>query len=137
MNGRTLAMLAALTTTSGFWGCIKNPDAVAIYKAPERTRCDAHGTSSVRGSCDEAMQLAQLYVRRLAPGDEVCLEGGFTEEPGPACLARAAVTDVGRNVVRLQIRESQPTSRWFDSQMRQVEFEEGALVDLYLSERGY
>ena len=118
-------------------GCLHNPAAVAQVKAPLANRCTRHGTSGVRGQCDEAMQLAQLYVRRLATSDEVCIEGGFGDPPGPACLARAVVTDVGQNLVKMEIREAQPGSRWFNQPMRGVEFEEGALVDLYLAERGY
>lgn len=133
MTSRTLCLFAALMAA----GCIKNPNATATVKSPQASRCARHGESSVRGTCDEAMSLAQLYVRRLAVGDEVCLEGGFGEMPGPACLTRAAVTDVGQNLVHLQIREAQPGSRWFNQSMRNVEFEEGALVDLYLAERGY
>lgn len=106
-------------------------------KAPARDRCDSHGTSAVRGSCDEAKYLAQLYARRLSTGDMVCLEGGFGDAPGPGCLARAAVVDVATDRVLLEVREARPESRWFQKVQYQVWFEEGALVDLYLAERGY
>ncbi|MFZ5471625.1 MAG: hypothetical protein ACOZIN_19540 [Myxococcota bacterium] len=106
-------------------------------KAPRQDRCMAHGTSSVRPHCDEAKGLAQTYARKLAPGDEVCLEGGFGQQPGAACLARAAVVDTGTNQVLLEIREARPESRWFTKVQYQVWFEEGALVDLYLADNGY
>lgn len=105
--------------------------------APKQNRCTKHGQSSIRGPCDEATWLAQTYVRRLAVGDGVCLEGGFGDKPGAACLTRAAVVDVGPNTVLMEIRSAQPGSRWHDHVMSQVWYEEGALVDLYLSERGY
>ncbi|MBX5483988.1 MAG: hypothetical protein IRZ16_19360, partial [Myxococcaceae bacterium] len=93
--------------------------------------------SWVRASCELAKYIAQTYVRGLGVGDEVCLEGGFGEAAGAACLARAAVVDVGSNQVLVEVREAQPLSRWFNHVMGQVWYEEGALVDLYLAERGY
>lgn len=104
---------------------------------PEQDRCALHGTSSIRPQCDEAKYLAQTYVRKLAPGDQVCLEETFGEDPGGACKARAAVVSVGTNLVLLEIRSPKPDSRWYAHQMSEIWFEEGALVDLYLAERGY
>jgi hypothetical protein len=111
--------------------------AVPVVKAPARDRCAALGASSARGACDEAKYLATTYTRRLAVGDEVCLEGTYGEEPGAACLARAAVIDTGPNRVKLEVRGAKPDSRWFNVEMRHAWYEEGALVDLYLAERGY
>ncbi|MBN1210394.1 MAG: hypothetical protein JXB05_36410 [Myxococcaceae bacterium] len=110
---------------------------VPIYKAPRTNRCAAHGKSSVRSSCEDALYLATEYTRRLAVGDDVCLEGGYGEDVGPACQARAAVIDTGPNGVKLEIRSTKPDSRWFNAEMRHAWYEEGALVDLYLAERGY
>lgn len=110
---------------------------VPVIRAPSQDRCAALGKSSVRGGCDDALYLAQEYARRLSVGDEVCLEGGFGEEPGAACKARAAVIDTGPNRVKLEVRSARPDSRWFKSEMRHGWYEEGALVDLYLAERGY
>ncbi len=116
---------------SNLWG------SAGKITAPEQDRCALHGTSGVRGHCDEAKYVAQTYVRKLSPGDAVCLEGGFGEEPGAACLARAAVMSVGTNLVLVEIRAPKPNSRWYQHQMSQIWFEEGALVDLYLAEQGY
>ncbi len=106
-------------------------------KAPLQSRCVRFGRSAARGSCDEARYLGQLYARKLAPGDEVCLEGGFGGEATGACLSRAAVMDSATDRVLLEIRAASPESRWFKSVLNQVWFEEGALVDLYLAEHGY
>ncbi|MDY7232268.1 hypothetical protein [Hyalangium rubrum] len=110
---------------------------VPVYKAPQVDRCSAHGKSAARPGCDDARYLGTEYTRRLAVGDEVCIEGGFGDEPGPACKARAAVVDTGNNRVKLEIRGTRPDSRWFNAEMRHAWYEEGALVDLYLAERGY
>lgn|GEM_PF-834962 len=111
--------------------------AIPVVKAPQQARCVAHGKSSVRSSCDEALYLATEYTRRLSVGDEVCLEGGYGEEPGYACKARAAVIDTSPNQIKLEVRGAKPDSRWFNVEMRHAWYEEGALVDLYLAERGY
>jgi hypothetical protein len=110
---------------------------VPVFKAPETDRCKALGKSSPRPGCEDARYLGTEYTRRLAVGDEVCVEGGYGDEPGAACKARAAVIDTGTNRVKLEIRGAKPDSRWFNSEMRHAWYEEGALVDLYLSERGY
>jgi hypothetical protein len=110
---------------------------VPVFKAPPADRCKVLGKSSPRPGCEDARYLGTEYTRRLAVGDEVCIEGGYGEEPGSACKARAAVIDTGTNRVKLEIRGAKPDSRWFNAEMRHAWYEEGALVDLYLSERGY
>ena len=87
--------------------------------------------------CDEAKYLAEIYVRKLDVGTDVCLEGGFGDEPGGACLARGGVVDTRTNEVLLEVRGAKPDSRWFKKEQNQYWFEEGALVDLYLADHGY
>lgn len=110
---------------------------VPVVRAPLKDRCVQHGTSAVRSHCDDAKYLGTEYTRRLSVGDEVCLEGGYGDEPGQACKARAAVIDTAPNQVKLEIRTARPDSRWFNAEMRHAWYEEGALVDLYLAEQGY
>lgn len=117
-------------------GGIFDTPAEEVY-APAKDRCVALGQSGVRRQCEEAKNLAQTYVRRLSTTDEVCLEGGFGEVPGAACLARAFVADTQTDKVLLEIREAKPESRWFNYIQYQIWFAEGALVDLYLADRGY
>ena len=112
-------------------------NSVPEVKAPRADRCAHHQKTSLKGPCEDARFLAQNYARGLSVGDEVCLEGGFGELPTGACLARAAVVDTGTNRALLEIRDARPESRWFKKVEYQVWFEEGALVDLYLAERGY
>ena len=76
-------------------------------------------------------------MRKLATGDEVCLEGGFGDEPTSACQARAAIVDTSTNRVLLEVRNVRPESKWFKHEQSQFWFEEGALVDLYVAEHGY
>jgi len=108
-----------------------------VVKAPATQRCPQYGKGSARAACDEALELAQRYVRRLSAGDLVCLEGGFGDSPGGSCLARAAVSDAGNGQLLLDIREAQPSSRWFAHVSSEVWFEDGALEDLYLAEKGF
>jgi hypothetical protein len=67
----------------------------------------------------------------------VCLDNGVGEQPSSDCGARAAVVDSGTDRVLLELRAARPQSKWFDRVQSQIWFEEGALVDLYLAERGY
>lgn len=107
-------------------------------EGPTQVRCDKYAKGSkLRGPCDDARYLADTYVRRLSSGDDVCLEGGFGEEANRGCLTRATVMDTAPAKVLLEINEAKPHSRWFSKEHHQYWFEERALVDLYLSERGY
>ena len=111
---------------------------VATYKAPEQSRCAKFKAGGAPAQqCEEAKYLGEIYVRRLSAGDEVCLEGGFGDSPGPACLARAAVVDTATNRVMLEVRQARPESKWFKNEQHQFWFEEGALVDLYVADHGY
>lgn len=106
-------------------------------EAPQTDRCEAYGKSSARSTCEDAKYLAQVYVRKLSVGDDVCLESTFGEVPGAACLARASVADAGLHKVLITVRDAKPESRWFKRIQSQIWFEEDALVDLYLSQHGY
>jgi hypothetical protein len=108
------------------------------YKAPAESRCaKLKAGSPPAQNCADAQYLAQIYVRKLSSGDEVCLEGGFGDQPTGACMGRAAVVDVATNRLLLEIRSARPESKWFSHEQTQYWFEEGALVDLYLLEHGY
>jgi hypothetical protein len=110
---------------------------VPTVEAPKKERCDQYGKGAARGRCDEAKYLAEVYVKKLSPGDAVCLEGGFGEEPGGACLARATIADLTTGKVLIELRQARPNSRWASKESNQYWFEEGALIDLYLAENGY
>lgn len=138
---------AAIALTLALCGCISDGkasrdrgqgyDNVPVYEAPKTDRCQGHANNALKTRCEEARYLAQVYVRKLSAGDEVCLEGGFGEVPGGACLARARVDDNDERKVLLDIKDAKPDSRWFHKQSHQFWFFEGALVDLYLAEHGY
>jgi len=111
---------------------------VPVYPSPKVQRCAKFkkgGNAAV--ACDEAKYLGEVYVRRLASGDEVCLDGGFGDRPLASCPARASVADTDTNRLLLEIRNAQPGSKWFNKESNQFWFEEGALVDLYLADHGY
>lgn len=112
-------------------------DTEAMIAAPKADRCTKYAKSSLRQPCDDAKYLAQRYVDRLATTDAVCLEGGFGDQPGARCLCRAAVANTDPTKLLLEIREAKPESRWYRHVERQIWFENGALVDLYLAEHGY
>jgi hypothetical protein len=112
-------------------------DNVPFVQAPLKKRCDSYGKGAARSRCDEAKYLAEVYVKKLSTGDQVCIEGGFGDEPGAACAARASVADTATDKLLLELHTTQPGSRWANKESSQYWFEEGALVDLYLSEHGY
>jgi len=110
---------------------------VPTIKQPGKRRCSSYAQSGAAKRCEEAEYLAQIYVRRLSTGDQVCLQGGFGDTPSAACAARAAVVDTSNDLLLLEVREAKPDSKWFNKEQNQFWFEEGALVDLYLIDHGY
>ncbi|MDP1823496.1 MAG: hypothetical protein Q8L48_09645 [Archangium sp.] len=127
-------------------GCISTRDRggadwssrAATYKTPEVLRCAKFKPGGgPAAACAEAKYLGEVYVRKLATGDEVCLEGGFGDEPTSACQARATIVDTATNKLLVEIRKVRPESKWFSHEQTQFWFEEGALVDLYVAEHGY
>lgn len=142
---RLLAVALAVTWA----GCIKDTrtprdrgaaglfENIETVHGPLKSRCDALGKGGAGKRCEEARYLGENYVRQLDVGRDVCLEGGFGDEPGGACLARAQVSDSRPGEVLLEVRGAKPDSRWFHKEQHQFWFEETALVDLYLADRGY
>lgn len=118
----------------GAAGLFENTETV---HAPLQSRCKKLGSGAAGKRCDEAKYLAEIYVRKLSSGDQVCLDGGFGDEPGGACRARASVQDVAPQGLLLELRNPKPDSKWFNKDANQIWFEEGALVDLYLQDHGY
>jgi hypothetical protein len=110
---------------------------VPLVEAPVKKRCEGYAKGTGKSRCDEARYLAEIYVKKLSTGDMVCLEGGFGDEPGAGCQARAAVADTATGKLLIEMKEARPDSRWFQKETNQYWFEEGALVDLYLAEHGY
>lgn len=134
----SLSLLGAGCYSTHDRGGVDWTDRARLYKAPETERCSKYKAGGApAANCAESKYLAEIYVRRLAAGDEVCLEGGFGDQPTAACLARAAVVDTARNRVLIEIRQAKPESKWFKHEQTQFWFEEGALVDLYVAEHGY
>ena len=118
----------------GAAGIMENTE---IIRGPAKHRCSGLGKGGAGKRCEEAKYLAEIYVRKLDVGTDVCLEGGFGDEPGGACLARASVADARPGEVLLEVRGAKPDSRWFHKEQNQFWFEEAALVDLYLADHGY
>ena len=118
----------------GAAGLVENTETI---HAPLKDRCGALGATGAGKRCEEAKYLGAIYVRKLDVGTDVCLEGGFGDEPTGACLSRAQVADSRPGEVLLEVRGAKPDSRWFHKDHNQYWFEEAALVDLYLADHGY
>lgn len=118
---------------TGLW------DNAATVRGPAETRCARFkATSNAGKACADALYLAELYVKKLSVGDQVCLEGGFGEPEGRSpCTVRASIEDTSQQGVMLEIRDVAPGSKWKGKGAHQFWYDEAALIDLYLAERGY
>jgi hypothetical protein len=105
-------------------------------KAPLKDRC-TKATGDNLKRCAHARDEAKAYTQHLAPGDQVCLENGIGSEPTDACLARASTADNDTGRVLLHVRSAKPESKWAEKVDSQIWFDEGALIDIFLQERGY
>jgi hypothetical protein len=133
-----LCLLAACVDTRGSQDRGGPFDNAHLYRAPEASRCEKYKKGNgAAAACAEARYLGEGYVRKLATGDEICLDGGFGDVAGAACKARGLVADTGTNRVLVEVRDPHPDSKWFKQERNQFWFEEGALVDLYLADHGY
>jgi hypothetical protein len=113
-------------------------DKVPVVAAPLESRCEKFKKGGSAGrACGDAEDQGRRWVHQLSSGDPLCLEGGVGDLPGRMCLARGFVADVATNRLLLDVRDAKPSSKWFGQESHQVWFEEGALVDLFLAERGF
>lgn len=140
---RTLALtvaacaLAGCTTTSG-GAMYARHDTTRIVAAPKLDRCDAFkGARTTFTQCQEFKQQAIDYIHKLNTGDAICVENGMGEEPREGCKARAYIIDADNHGFTTEIRYPTLDSKWKDANQQRVYFENGALIDLFLRERGY
>lgn len=114
-------------------------DRAPTIEAPESDRCQRMAAvDEAREPCDLQKREFLLALRALSVGDQMCLDnlvGDPADQPG--CRARAAIADTASGRLLIEVRGAQPESRWFDKIQSQLWFEEGALLDLFLAERGY
>jgi len=107
-------------------------------KAPKKDRCESYKSAATTYSqCEQFKTEAVEYLRKLSTSDTVCLEEGFGEEPGPNCKARGTIVDGDERGYLIRLNDPTSDSKWKDYQDKRVYFENGALVDIYLRERGY
>lgn len=135
--------LSALTACAGhghagMWSDMSDHD-IETVAAPPHNRCEAlHNAPTTFAQCQRAVSEVTEYLRHLNTGDEVCLEGGFGDDRvGDHCKARGHVLDADAHGFLIQVRDPSLDSRWKNAQGHKLYFENGALVDLYLRERGY
>jgi hypothetical protein len=119
-----------------FFGIDRQP--ALTIQGPSKDRCQKlpKGTTT-RDTCDQQRQAANDYIRKINAGDVVCLENGFGDDPTSECKARAFILDSAKEGYSIEVREAKIESSWYQYSGRTVYFTFGALVDLYLKERGY
>jgi hypothetical protein len=109
-----------------------------VVAAPKVDRCEAFkGAATTFAQCQDFKQQAVNYLHKLSTGDAMCVENGFGEEPREGCKARAFIIDADNHGFTTEIRYPALDSKWKDANQQKIYFENGALVDLYLRERGY
>jgi hypothetical protein len=105
-------------------------------KDPKVDRCAAQPEKRQRKDCAKARDDAFEFVRRLSPGDQICLDGNSMSDGVTGhCKARALVTDSGVNKVKVEVREISPGTGF--KHMQEIWYTEAALADVYLMSLGF
>ena len=103
---------------------------------PKVDRCKAQADLRRVEDCVKAKDRALEFVRRLSVDDQLCLEGNpMSDGLTGRCKARAFVSDVGVNKVKLEVREVGGGTRY--KHMQEIWYTEAALVDDYLKSLGF
>ena len=103
---------------------------------PKIDRCDSQKEARRKRDCQKAKDGALEFVRRLSVDDQLCLDGNpMSDGVTGRCKARAFVSDVGVNKVKLEVRETSGGTRY--KHMQEIWYTEAALVDDYLKSLGY
>jgi hypothetical protein len=106
--------------------------------APKQNACEKYRSpQTTYQQCQGFRATAREYLQHLNTGDMICLENGFGDEIGPNCKARGAVVDADSHGFLIQVRDPALDSKWHADQGQRIYFENGALVDIYLRDRGY
>lgn len=104
---------------------------------PQTDRCKAMRDGRTRRDCEKTRNEARRWAVDLAVGSEFCLEGNpMSDGVTGLCKARAYVTDVGVNKVKVELRDVDPASRRY-RHMQEIWYTEAALVDEYLKSLGF
>jgi hypothetical protein len=105
-------------------------------KDPKVDRCETQKEPRRKKDCLKAKDGALEFVRRLSVDDQLCLDGNpMSDGLTSKCKARAFVSDVGVNKVKVEVREVGGGTRY--KHMQEIWYTEAALVDDYLKSLGY
>jgi len=138
MVGRCLAVCCALAMGACVTSPLAHGEATSNHRIgpPGVDRCGKIANEARKMDCESLRDEAFVFVRKLAVDDMVCLEGNpLSAGVTKACKVRAFVEDVAPGSVKLEIRDAAPRSHY--KAMEDYWFHEKALVDLYLTTRGF
>ena len=141
-----LRSLAAAVLAAALSGClfyaaagplVARDQDVQVVNAPAQDRCALIKEWSLKERCADFKARAYDYVQKLSAGDGACLDHGFGEVVGAACRARGKVIDTKRGWIDFQVQEAQSDSTLRDWQGKTLRCSEGALIDMYLKNKGF
>lgn len=135
-SGAWLAVLALAGCKEGQRGLHMEDTAATAVHAPRVDRC-TKVKDRERTTCDEHKEAALKYIRNLTQGDNMCVEGGFGEELTKACKVRGTFEDGNNEGILVMIHDPAPESHWKGYSERKVWFDNAALVDQFLADKGY
>lgn len=112
--------------------------AIQSIRNPSIDRC-AHfkAAPDTFKSCQDAKASFTHKLRSTSVGDELCMDSDFGEEPNSTCKARGHVVDADEGGFVIEIRDPALDSKYAQHNHEKLYIENGAMVDLYLRDRGF
>ncbi len=105
--------------------------------APELgDRCARTADLMAQKGCERARDKAHAQLRALSQGDQLCLEP-ILDADMANCRARARIEEQDPTAMELHFVEVDPNSSWAPKSSRTLWYENTALIDLYLQEKGF
>ena len=117
-------------------GCASLGGGLAV-RAPAADRCSHWAEPLARRGCDRIRDRARSYLETLHVGDAICLDPPLQEDMDSGCRARGRIDDQGSNSMRITLIEVEPSSGFAPQANQHLWYENLALVDLYLKEKGF
>jgi hypothetical protein len=99
-------------------------------------RCQRATDLMVQKSCLRERDKANAYLKSVNQGDGLCLEPILGADMNN-CRARARIEEQDPTAVELHLIDVDPNSSWAPKANQQIWYENAALVDMDLQEKGY
>ncbi len=135
MTASTLPLALLLAATAGCAAIAPEARQNAV-EGPILDRCTGQTDPLVKAGCLRARDKALGTLTAINRDESLCLDPILSQDLDN-CRARAEVDEADSRGVKLRFVDVQPSSSWAPSAHTVRWYDNAALVDIYLTERGF